>query len=112
MKNCLKSCNNCIYSGNCYQKEHYTQMQSTCYDYLTVNEFRNSNITNRIEGAEVKEGDYITFVQFGGECFFNDGWEVIKQHGKLGIIWGNNKEFTPFEHFASRVIFTLGEKEQ
>jgi hypothetical protein len=73
-----------------------------------ANLFNYSNIIGGIEGCTVKEGDYIKNVRFSGgfaDLVFSDGWTVQKVGGELGIIWENKKEFTPFSHFASSVIF-------
>lgn len=77
-------------------------------------QFNYSNIHGCTIGAEVKEGDFIKEVTFGGAsaCTFSDGWTVVRLDDKLGIFWGYKKEFTPFENFASRVIFTIAEEPQ
>ncbi len=86
-------------------KKHYSE-EST----LKSKQFHFDNITKGINGAQPQEGDFIESVSFDGKIQFDDGWTVTKQNGKLGIIWGYKKEFTPFEHFASRCIFTIREE--
>ena len=73
------------------------------------NEFYYSNIHGYTIGAQVKEGDFIESVTIG-DVTFTDGWVVINHSGVLGIVWGFKQDFTPFEDFASRVIFTLREE--
>ena len=66
--------------------------------------FHYNTITKELEGAIIAEGDIIEMVEMPGVKFCGE-WEVYRINGKLGIIWGYKKEFTPFKNFSPKVIF-------